>query len=199
MLLEHERILVPGPPRPQSLAWFLRVDGFHVSAQVAIVAVDAATHGTGPGSLPGHALHSQPTREHGAAHRYCNNTTSATQAWKTAQSDRNPVNELRVSVRTLKQGPSWEADSHSAGQETPRSLWNPKVHYRVHKSPSLSHMNPIHILSPYFRKIRSNIILPSTPRSSELSHPLRLYSSFLPCVLHIPPVPHPPWFNQPKQ
>jgi len=80
MLLEHERILVPGPPRPQSLAWFLRVDGFHVSAQVAIVAVDAATHGTGPGSLPGHALHSQPTREHGAAHRYCNNTTSATQA-----------------------------------------------------------------------------------------------------------------------
>jgi hypothetical protein len=32
---------------------------------------------------------------------------------------------------TMEQSPSSEADSHSASQEIPCLLWDPKVHYRV--------------------------------------------------------------------
>ena len=53
----------------------------------------------------------------------------------------------------MEQSTSWEANWFSASQEIPRILWNPKVHYRIHKSPPpvpvLKQINRVHVISSW--------------------------------------------------
>jgi hypothetical protein len=87
--------------------------------------------------------------------------------------------------------------------EIPRILWNPKVHYSVHKSPLpvtvLSPMNTIHIPKTYFPKIHTNVVLQSTPMSCQWSPPnQKVVCTPQPRARYIPRPSHYPCFDHPN-
>jgi hypothetical protein len=71
--------------------------------------------------------------------------------------------------------PTREAANCAATQELLSILWNPRVRYRVHKSPPLipvlSQINPIHTIPSYLSncKLYFNIVHPPKSRSSQWS------------------------------
>ena len=77
----------------------------------------------------------------------------------------------------MEQSPFWETNTSLASQEIRRVLWNPKVHYRIHKTPPpvpiLNQINPVHAASFHFLNIYCNIIFPSMSMSSKWSLSLR--------------------------
>jgi len=84
----------------------------------------------------------------------------------------------------------WESARVSAGIVFPPILWNPKIHYVIHKCQPpvhiLIHIETVRVLTSHFLNIHPNIIVPSTPGFSKwpffigFSHQNPVYNYTLP-------------------
>jgi len=89
----------------------------------------------------------------------------------------------------MEQNSSWEANSHLSSHGIPCLPLIPEVYYGLHLVPILSQMHPVHTSpAPYFPKVHSNIILPSTPRYSKWAVPLTFPNQNIVCISHISPI-----------
>jgi hypothetical protein len=91
----------------------------------------------------------------------------------------------------LTNSPSWEAQRSTASQEVPCTVWNPKVHYGIHKClppvPVQSQINPAHASASYILKILIYMMShPGKPTSSSLllwEHSILNEQSLVPPIL----------------
>jgi hypothetical protein len=97
---------------------------------------------------------------------------------------------------SMEQRTSWEANRFSASQEIPQILWNPKIHYRIHKCTPpvsiLSQVVPVH--NPHPTSWRFILILSSHLRlglpSGFFPHQNPVYASPLPHTRYMPRPSH---------
>ena len=82
----------------------------------------------------------------------------------------------------MEQSPSREANRSSGSQEIPRILWNLKVHYRIHNSPPLVQIDPVH--ASHVRLGLPNGLLPSGFSTKTLYAP-RLSPIRATCPVHL--------------
>jgi hypothetical protein len=82
--------------------------------------------------------------------------------------------------------PSWEAANCADNQELTSILWNPKAHYRVHKSstlvPILSQNDTVHTIPSYHDQSHFHIVRPLSSWSSQWSLSLWLSHKYPICI-----------------